>query len=234
MKEIILILDKKDKEQLANLRCEDDLLVADHKEEVWIRGISTSDFLTSPTRLLPTLKTFTLDQEGYLFTVGAKTPTEKLQDLKWYSISQYCSVDLPTSAMPAKVKSLYEVTLVASQKARETSALLTTLKVFKEYAEAASEIRLKAIRFAVSEKDEVLIMGNPLPPIPGKEYWKEDKLLLPAGLEFEIPVVSKLIGGKINAGNSYLLFHTSGRYETIPPGEFVEGSRSAIRLTGGK
>lgn len=68
--------------------------------------------------------------------------------------------------------------------------------------------------------------------MPGKEFYKENDILLPAGFAFEVPLVAALLQQKLNASNdSLLLFTSSGDWYKIPLSSFVPASRSAVRLT---
>jgi hypothetical protein len=232
--EIVLKLSKADKTHIAAVRCHHDLIVAETGDAIWIRGISSADYLSSPAKLLPAINTFTLDKDDHLFLAGSITPITKIQKLEWVKIAEYCNVEMPTAAIPAKVETTYQVKIVPSDNSRNTGALITTLDQLKLYAESAAEVRLKSFRFAVSENETTILIGDPIPPIEGKEYWIEHNILLPVGFDFEIPFVSKLVLDKVNSKNHLLIFNEDTNYEMISSDQFVEGSRSAIRLTRGK
>jgi hypothetical protein len=106
------------------------------------------------------------------------------------------------------------------------------LEHWKAYAGTAPLIRLQRLSFAVCETGEVLIIGTPLPAIPGKAFTLQDNVLLPAGYDFDPPVIGQFISSLPGMGNDTLiLFHTDGQWEKIAGHCFVHASRSAIRLT---
>jgi hypothetical protein len=112
---------------------------------------------------------------------------------------------------------------------------VTSLSVWQQYAATAPEVRLLGLRFAASANDQVLVLGTPLPPVPGKEYWSTHDLLLPAGFDFELPLAAGLLAAKLNPCNDAVLrFGTDGSWEKIPKEALVPASRSAARLTRGK
>ena len=81
----------------------------------------------------------------------------------------------------------------------------------------------------------MLIIGKPLPALPGKEYVLQDTLLLPCGYAFDPPVISALVVARLNPGkDALLLFDTDGSWEKIPAACFVATTRSAIRITKGR
>ena len=104
--------------------------------------------------------------------------------------------------------------------------------VWKQYAKTASETRLFATRFAVSEKNKVLIIGDPLPSLPGIEYWQTGNVLLPAGYDFELSIMEEFVNKKLNENKSaVILFDKDGSWQRIDKTFFVVSKRSAIRLT---
>ena len=111
---------------------------------------------------------------------------------------------------------------------------MTSLRIWKEYVEAAPLIRLKQLQFAVSEDDQALIIGMPVPPIPGKAYTLRDHILLPAGYDLDPPVVRPLIRSRLNPlEDAWLLFDTDGSWQRIPLQYCMPATRSAARMTKG-
>ncbi len=235
MRELVIKLLLADKETLGTIRTYPALQVALEEAYIWLRGIEAKAQIDSKLRQLPAIHTYELDEQGNLFPPGRLTPVGKLPELVWIPVNKFITPALPTSAMPGQLTGKYRVKLVPSTKVKPGEALLTTLHLWKNYAGAAPEVRLKALRFAVSSNGQVLILGTPLPAIPGKEYWRHHNLLLPAGYEFELPIVSGLIARKLNPANdSYLLFGEDSRWEKIPEAYLQPATRSAVRLSGGE
>lgn len=235
MKELIVVLSQTDKAALGSVRCLPGLLAAEKEGFIWVRGISVNNEIDLRIRQLPGLHTYTLDADDYLFPPRGLTPIGKLQPMTWVPLSTYITVTLPVSALPGKINQRSVVRLVPSQQSKPGNALLTDLFAWKAYAQTAPLVRLQQTRFAVSEENKVLIIGEPIPALPGKEYVLEDTLLIPLGFEFDPPVISSLIGSQFNPDNdSLLLFDTDSTWEEIPKDAFVPSTRSAIRLTKGR
>lgn len=235
MKEWVFQLSKDDYESLGPVRCMQGLQAALEENKIWLRGITASVAPDVNLLKLPLKKTFLLDEQDNLFLTGAVTPIDKLHSLKWQPIALFLKVEAPVSSLPGKSNDKINIQLKLSYEEQPGVALLTSLSIWKAYAEKAAEIRLKAIRFAVSENEEVLILGSPLPALPGKEYWSNENLLLPCGYDFEIAVIGKLISQKLQTGNDdIILFDATGNWQRIPASHFVPGTRSAVRLTQAK
>jgi hypothetical protein len=234
MSELIIVLSQADKAALGTVRCLPGLQAAEDEGFIWVRGIPVQEKIDLRIRQLPGLHTYTLDADNHLFPPGGLTPVGKLKPLQWIPLSTYITVELPVSALPGRIHQQIAIRLVPSEQSQAGNALLTDLDIWKEYAETAPLIRLQQTRFAVSEKNKVLIMGTPLPALPGKEYVLQDTLLIPCGFAFDPPVISTLIANRFNAlKESLLLFETDGSWEKIPTICFVPSTRSAIRLTKG-
>jgi hypothetical protein len=230
MKEVVIVLSIKDMDALGSVRTIPYLKAAFHKEQIWICGIRENE--KNNTNKLPSIANYTIDKEGNLFPIGKLTPVGKIPKLSWLPISTFIPVVAPTSAFPGKTEQKHKIKLISTIEAKPGNALLTELSIWKNYAEAASEVRLNKLRFAVSANKEVLIIGEPLPSIPGKEYWIKDHILIPSGYDFDIPMISGLLLSKLNPSkDSLLLFEKNGEYQKISTNSFVPSTRSSIRLT---
>ena len=234
MKELIIVLSQTDKATLGPVRCMPGLLAAEREGFIWVRGISVSSTIDLRIRQLPGLHTYTLDADNNLFPPRGLTPIGKLQPMNWVPISNYITVTLPVSALPGKINQQLRVQLVPSQQLQKGNALLTDLPAWKTYGETAPLVRLQQTRFAVSEENKVLVIGEPLPALPGKEYVLLNNLLIPCGYEFDPPVITNLVGAQFNTDDdALLLFNIDSTWEAIPKDAFVQSTRSAIRLTKG-
>jgi hypothetical protein len=200
--------------------------------QLWLRGLPATGPLPLALRHLPALASYAADAEGRLFPAGRPTPTGRLPLLAWQPLAAFIPLEIPTAALPGQRPAPVAVRLVPSTESRPGAALLTTLAILESYVEAAPAVRLAGLRFAVSAQRQALLVGAPLPPIPGQEYWLSTGLLLPAGFDFEVPLVAKLLAGSLpNAAADVLLFFPDGQYEVIPAAQLHPVSRSAVRLT---
>ncbi len=234
MKELILVLAKKDKEALGTVRCYPNARAATDDESIWVRGFPVSENADLKIKQLPVLHTFFLGEDDHLFPPNATTPIGKLKRLPWVSLESFVTVEIPVAAFPGRLQTKYNIRLVRSENPQEGNALLTNLSQWKKYAEHAPLARLKKLKFAVSDDNKVLVLGNPIAPIPGKEFWLRNNILLPCGFDFEIPLVSVFVSKNLNPENdSILIFEKDNEWEKIPLDYFIEGKRSAVRLTKG-
>jgi MoxR-vWA-beta-propeller ternary system domain bpX2 len=232
MQELIFTLNKKDKNSLGNIRCMAAIKIADGEDYIWIRGLYDNGEPEKSIRQLPIQHSYYIDENNLLFTAGSLTPVATLPELVWLPVAAFISIKIPVAALPGKVKEPSTINVLPSAIEKKSTALLTTLQQWKAYAELAPGIRLAQLHFAVSQKNEVLITGTPLPSIPGKEYWKANNILLPCGYDFEIPMAANFINNKLNPQqDGLLIFDTDGTCQKIDFAFLVPAKRSAVRLT---
>jgi hypothetical protein len=217
---------------LSTVRDQPDLRVAADAGQLWLRGLPATGSLALALRQLPALAAYTADAAGRLFPGGRPTPTGRLPLLAWQPLLDFVPLELPTAALPGQPPAPVPVRLVPSAQPRPGAALLTTLAAWQAYAETAPAGRLAGLRFAVSSRGQALLLGTPLPPLPGQEYWLANGLLLPAGFEFELPIAAQLVAGPLtNGSQGFALFDAEGQYELIPAAHLHPATRAAVRLT---
>lgn len=231
MKEIVIVLSATHATSLGSVRTFPGLLAARNNEHIWVRGIPIGKPDPKISQL-PAIQTYFMDAQERLFAPGTLTPTAKLPTLEWQPLLSFIKVTLPVSALPGVMEKPQRVKLARHSHMVESTALLTTLEAWEEYAINAPLVRLQHLYFAVSENYEVLIVGAPLVPLPGKAYTLKNNILLPVGYDFDPPVIAELVIAELNPGNDcLLLFHLSGEWEKIRLDHFVPATRSAVRLT---
>lgn len=204
---------------------------------LWLRTGPSSEPLPPALRQLPAEAVYTLDAAGRLFQPGRLTPTATLPALAWQPVRELLPVELPTAALPAQGAPRYRPRLVPSAQAEPGAALLTSLAEWLRYAETAPEIRLVGLRFAAAADGRVLVLGTPLPPLPGQEYWVAPGaapagLLLPAGHALEAPLLAPLLAQQlVPAQDALLLFAPDGGWERVPTAHLLPATRAAVRRT---
>lgn len=232
MQEYVFKLAITDKQALGSVRCMAQLKVVEYDGYVWLRGIELSAEIAIQLKQLPVKSTYVLDENNQLFNVGKFVPVAQLHNLNWQPITNYISVEAPIAALPGLVTERINIKLVASVNEQGSTALLTTLSIWKQYAETASAVRLAALQFAVSEANEVFIIGTPLPSLPGRSFWQLKNIFLPDGYAFKLNMVADFIAKQLNNNqNAVLIFNTDGSYQKVENSFFIPAKRSAIRLT---
>lgn len=231
MQEKLIILKKEDQEFLGGIRTFPNLWIAEDEKNIWLKGIPIEKANNPIFQSLPAVKSYYLDDENRLFPIGKKTPIGKLEKKEWQPILDYLKIELPTSLLPGETNEKYEIKFISTEEIKESTALLTSFSIWKRYAEITSNIRLNRLKYAVSEKDEVIIMGNPLPAIPGKEFWLNYHILLPNGQDFEYPLIAPLLYQKMRREKGDIILYHNDNFVKISSADFQLATRSSIRKT---
>lgn len=232
LKEMVLQIASTDKYLLGTIRCLPNLQALATKEHIWLRGVEAKN-VPLLLQQLPTIGRYYIDAQKRLFPMGGLTPIGTLAAGTWQAINQFIPVELPSAAFAGKTNKQYLIQLVSSEIERTSTALVVDLVSWKTYVDGAAQIRLDQLKFAVSATNEVLIVGYPLPPIPGKAYWKQDLLLIPNGYDFDLSNMASLLSAALNqAQDAYLLFQEGGTYQKVFLDQLMPTTRSAVRLSG--
>ncbi len=201
--------------------------------DIWLRGLPAAGPLPLALRQLPARAAYAADAEGRLFPGGQPTPTGRLPLLAWQPLAEFWPRAVPTAALPGQVPAPVPVRLVPASQPRPAAALLTRWAAWRAYADTAPASRLARLRFAASGRGQALLLGAPLPPLPGQEYWRSAGLLLPAGFATELPLLARLMSARLNPDGQedVLLFDPAGHWERIAAAHVQAATRAAVRRT---
>lgn len=228
----ILVLNPADRAALAAIRLLPNLEVATDATAIWLKLPLSNDGLDPKIRQLPLVSTYIVDEKHLLYPVGGLTPVGHLPPMQWQPLAAFMPVELPVSLLPSATTTAVAIHVVPSEKERDAAALMTTAAAWLAYVSTASDVRLKRLKFAVSDDKKVFVMGSPLPPIEGETYWLNNHIFMPTGYDFALPIVSELIFQKEKLENqAFLCFDTEGAYSRLDVLDFVLVTRSAVRLS---
>ncbi len=162
MKELVIVLSQADKAALGSVRCCRAWRRRRRKGFIWVRGIEANEKIDLRIKQLPGLHTYTLDADTNLFPPNALTPVGKLKQLNWIPIAEYITVKLPVSALPGKINlAAYDQAGAFWAAHKQVTPCLPIWLPGKHMRNTAPLIRLQQTRFAVSEKNKVLIIELP-------------------------------------------------------------------------
>jgi hypothetical protein len=228
MKNWVWTIDRQYADRLGVVRTLPNVQVGLSETTIWLMSPDEDIRL----RQLPVLHTYRLDEENRLFPEGKKTPVGMLPELDWEPLQRWMPIEFPASALPGEAKAQIKVKLIQAEIEKKADALLAEWSVWNKYAQAASAHRLKPLAFAAAADNRVLIIGTPLPPIPGKAYWVEGPWIIPCGKKLEFEFLSKALAAQLNPEkNAMLLLHEENRLELIFSSNLITTSRSAVRKT---
>jgi hypothetical protein len=237
----VLILARKDASALAALRLSTGVEVAEIADAIWVR-VNQADVCTEDRlRQLPAIERYDWLEGDGLRRCGSLIPCEVLPPLAWQTVASWLMVSLPPPALAAERRLIADqpilgadipIKLVRSTLELPANALLTTVEHWIRFGAEAPEIRLRGLRFAVNHDGEALIVGEPLPPLPGTQYYVRDGIAVPAGFAWdpavEVEVVRRRLGVSVDC---LVLFYQDGTFSLVLAEQWVYASRSAIRAT---
>jgi hypothetical protein len=224
-------MDIKFEDQIGHIRTVKGWKVALHREQIWLKGPLDSGKDQILIHSLPITSSYELDVERRLFPIGQLTPIALLEELDWKPITDFLPVEMPVSALPGIVESRMPIRLIRTTAPKGVYALLTSFAGWKVYVESAPLIRLRQLSFALSASQEVLVVGEPLPTLPGKSYWRNGNLLLPSGYDFDPPFIANLLNNHFKTEKSdFILFKENGEWTSVSKDCLKQANRAVVRL----
>lgn len=225
-------IDKSHKELLGSIRHWENVKIAFTETAIWLKDFSLDQINNADLQQIPHLVSYEA-KDNLLFLRGSLLPTKKVPSaLLWSPIKRALPVEVPSlNHNFFGIHEKVDVKIVRSEIEKEAFALLSSIATAKEYIETAPEVRLKNLEWTVLE-DKVLLFGTPLLPIKGVAFWKNKNAFLPAGFDYELPILSDIIDKKINAdGQNYMLWQSDSSCVLIPKSGIKPLSISSFRNT---
>ena len=204
--------------------------------DVWVRGDVFDETFSPLLRGMAHGEFFWIELDGeQLRARDARIPTQRLPQQTWRPLAEFLDVSLPSAGWPAEFPDETQGVALRLEPAAdfcEPNLLLTTRTAWSHYAVSAPQVRLSRWQFATSVTGEVLIHGEPLPPLPGQRFVARDGIATPAGWTWQpavdVAVVRQLF--QLSA-NDLALWRASGECEIVRAEQFVAATRSAVRAT---
>ena len=199
--------------------------------ELWLRGFDGAD--EDLLRAVPSARRVRVTDEG-LLRMRPDGSTERLPyrqtpQLRWRPIAEVLTVKFPElTHTPTVQPETTDWKLVRTQAQQSTTALLTTVAHLAAFAKTAPRVRLERLRFCWVDA-QALVLGQPLPPLPGEAYWGEEHLR-PVGLDF---AHAKLLSGVAPRPYGYnadarTLWRADGSYVVLPARAFAALGRDNV------
>lgn len=155
---------------------------------VWLRGEASGRMSDEELlRLFPGERPFWIGDDGLLTRLGDRVPVGKLPSGKWLAWNEWFTWRLPPARDfegPASDRRKFgqpQITLVRGGPERPATMLRTQISTWCEYVDWAPQWRLNQWAYVASHRGEVMVRGEPLPPIRGQRWTVSDGIALPAG-----------------------------------------------------
>lgn len=211
------------------------MLAGEADGRLWLRGfLATSSFPRPVLCRLPAADCFLLDSEGRLTPLGARLPTARLPETSWFPLCDWLIPTLESPAYPPERPAPQARLQLVPNPGRPSppNLLRASLDSWLRFCEVAPTIRLKPLRFAASARREVLVLGSPIPAIPGSAFHLDGQIALPCGWMTLPGATSEALARRFRLPPaSFALLRPDGLSLILSMEHFVQASRSAARLT---
>lgn len=209
-----------------------DVQVCDHEEAfLWLRGSHLQESIHRALRSLLGCEVFRQLDDGQLVPINGTITCGYRPQGTWKPLREWLETSLPAKRFPATTEPFVPISLVRSELPQEPGVLKSSLQAWAQYASEAPQIRLACLQFAAS-RDQVVIVGKPLPPLIGEYFYLQEGIAVPIGFAW----TPKLDAGVLRMAlelqsDDIAIFLLTGDVSKILGTQFVGATRSAVRLT---
>lgn len=232
--------------QLAPLlECDSELAISPLDSRIWLRFSATRDAARTIISRLPATA-YLLDALNRLIRPGSNIPMKPLPELDWQPTKQTIERVLPSAIFPESLRpaedQIAEVTIPlrlvpASDTNQRTplpaEAVLADRTDLLRWVDDAPEARLHQLRWILVD-DQALILGTPLPHVPGQFFSKAGRILVPSGRwwspDLPVPITEQILSGPDDQSDkSLILWQTDGTITHFPEDEIQTLRRASVR-----
>jgi hypothetical protein len=215
---------------LGRLRRIPGLEVLQQNNWLWLRGGALDHKLDKAIRSIPGATRLRVLPDGQLVPDGRLVPSGYLPQGPWTGLAQWLAPELPTPALSGRINQRVPVRLVRSRWLADPNVLMTSSQLWQDYAVWAPQVRLDRWAFAVGPRSDVVVRGEPLPPIKGRRFVERHGVAVAAGWTWTPPVEAAVLSQalKLREGDLALL-HADAEWDFVRGDDFVRASRSAVR-----
>jgi len=179
------------------------LKIAKDETTIWIRGFTQHEIESESVLKIPFIKRYFL-KGAQLVPYGRALPEMVEPNLLWSNIQRGLKIHLPKENFNFfGLEQNYKIKLVPSNENKAIDATIVDLISLKKYIETAPKIRLKNLKWTIIEHKSALIIGSPLLPIRGQDYYQLSSFLIPAGWKLEHENFSKVFKEALGESAEY-------------------------------
>lgn len=229
-----------------------ELLACVNGNSWWFRAdCTTSDFAIQTLSAIPNAELFHVDDLNRLIPVGCSVPIDILRDdLKWQTLSDLSRLWLPASnetfcdELPlANVALRWEY----SKEVQSPNALLCLFDDWRHFVMKKIKQKWEHLRFArcfptsndsihssetMQFTHDTLVLGTPVPPIPGIRMKEISRVLLPLEMSWQPAVsITSLRRAWSMTDQTYALWLAPHQVDFLSVSDFCRASRVAIAAT---
>lgn len=190
-------------EALYRLRDWNHLKIAYEETTVWIRGFAQAEIESNKVLSLSSISRYYL-QNTKLYFIGKRLPHCIEPNLLWTPIQRGLTVGLPKQNFNYfELKAKHHLTIVPSNKEKVVNATIVNTKVLLDYMFDAPSVRTKHLHWTIIKNRSALILGSPILPIQGEDYYQTGCFIIKAGWKLKFENMIKIYEQALPETNTY-------------------------------
>lgn len=204
----------------------------------WLRGTEWSKEVEATVRRLPLTGLYQLLDDGQLIATGSRVPSGYIPKAQWVALSAWLKLTVQPALMAGNEPPPgVALRLVAAVDFQDANVLVTSGAVWRDYAIAAPAIRLRPLSFALHQDGRCVLLGHPLPPLPGDRFVLNEaaRVAVPAGFAWSPAVPGVVLKQRLRLHEHDLALMTNREaglsIELVRAESFVRAARSAARAS---
>lgn len=226
---LLLHLDPADATTLGPYRTRAGWELCAMEESIWIRCPESA---LEECANLPCRGRYRSDNSGRLTPLDATVPVMMAPGEEWQPLIESILILPVASRMPGTPRERVELSLVRSERETTADALLLSLEELAVWVEQAPRVRLDRLRFAAAPDGRALVIGTPLPPVPGTPHYLCGALALPCGWGFAPHLWPAWVDKSLSLPSGAMaLIHENARIEVVGQEGLSPLTLAAIRCT---
>ena len=203
---------------------------------VWLRGDVDEEGALARLRALPQSEVFRWADQELLVPLGKWLPVARLPvGLSWRALSTALVLRFPVAALGGELLPDARVPFSLRRDhavERVANLLMVSLTTVLGYMDCAAAVRLQGLRFAASGEGKVVVIGEPVLPLPGDLFHVTEGLALPLGWRLGVPVRGAMARRVLGLEEQEIaVVGLDGRFDRVCLSDFLPLSRGAVRLT---
>jgi hypothetical protein len=207
-------------------------------ERLWIKGPSLGSPFEEKLRLVPAIERWETAADGQLTAVGSRVPSARLPEGTWLPLEEWFRLSPQPAAFAGRMGAKAKLRLERGEPPKTLGvdtapqAILAGVESWGRYADRASSVRLEPLVFALNNGGVALVVGRPLPALPGRRCFVAGRVFVPCGFHWRPAVETETLREALGlAKDESALLDPDGSYQRIRDDQFVAATRSAVRLS---
>lgn len=213
---------------LAGVRCARGVMVLPDGGHVWLRWPAGDEAVLRAVLPIAGLEMY-VRREGSWYRLGCRLPVSGPPGEGRPLDQVLLPAPVRPLAVPSDVLRPMALRLVRDGQARPATALACSLAVLRCWADQATTWQLAAVRGA-RHGDRVLLLGQPLPPLPTQDCYWGRRVLVPLGFRPEPALPESALAAAIGLEDNEMALVGEAQVEVLGLDLFRPLTRAGVRL----